>query len=116
MSVATLVTDYDPHEDIDGLTLTELLRAVPGLTYRCVDYWTRTGLLRTARPAHGSGTQRIWAPEEDEVLRRVLPLTRLGIHPRVAFELARVGQVSLAPQGLLVYDTGATYVEQETTS
>jgi hypothetical protein len=35
--------------------------AAAGITYRQLDYWARTGLVRTVgRPATGSGTQRLY--------------------------------------------------------
>lgn len=36
--------------------------ALAGITYRQLDYWARTGLVEpTLRPAHGSGSQRLYA-------------------------------------------------------
>ena len=35
---------------------------IVGITYRQLDYWTRTGLVEpTLQPAHGSGTQRLYS-------------------------------------------------------
>jgi DNA-binding transcriptional MerR regulator len=35
---------------------------IVGITYRQLDYWTRTGLVEPSlQPAHGSGTQRLYS-------------------------------------------------------
>jgi hypothetical protein len=109
MSVHQLETGWDPESTPEGDNLPAMLEQVPDVSYRMLDFWTRVGLLHPTQPARGSGTQRIWAPGEADVVARVLPLTRAGIGLRTAFELARDGQCSLDPAGLLVYDPGAQY-------
>lgn len=40
-----------------------------GATYRQVDYWARKGLLREAQPAMGSGSKRLFNPQEEDRTR-----------------------------------------------
>lgn len=56
----------------------ELADAV-GISYRQVDYWVRSGLLRTAAPVEGSGRSRRFTPAEVKVARVVATLRRLGV-------------------------------------
>jgi hypothetical protein len=35
-----------------------------GVSYRRLDFWVRRGLVRPAVGARGSGSQRLWAPED----------------------------------------------------
>lgn len=51
-----------------------------GATYRQLDYWVRTGILRPEyADAHGSGTQRRFAPEQVRLVRLIVRLRELGI-------------------------------------
>lgn len=67
-----------------------------GMTYRCLDHYTRTGLLRLARPAAGSGIPRHWQPGEQQVAARMVRLVRAGLTPQAAEQVAR-GQTELGP-------------------
>jgi DNA-binding transcriptional MerR regulator len=52
---------------------------IVGITYRQLDYWTRTGLLRpTIREAAGSGTQRLYSFNDLLQLKVVKSLTDAG--------------------------------------
>ncbi|MFP5251859.1 MAG: MerR family transcriptional regulator [Actinomycetes bacterium] len=51
-----------------------------GITYRQLDYWARTGLVEpTIRPAHGSGSQRLYSFRDILVLKLVKRLLDTGI-------------------------------------
>jgi len=60
-----------------------------GITYRQLDFWTRSSLLRCDNPDPGSGTPRTWPPQELEIARRMGKLTGAGIPPSLAAKFAR---------------------------
>ena len=52
---------------------------IVGITYRQLDYWTRTGLVDPSiQPAHGSGTQRLYSFNDLLQLKVVKNLTDAG--------------------------------------
>ena len=52
----------------------------PGITYRQLDYWARTGLVEpSVRPATGSGTQRLYSFRDILVLKVVKRLLDTGV-------------------------------------
>ncbi|MDX3402319.1 MerR family transcriptional regulator [Streptomyces sp. ME01-18h] len=54
--------------------------AAAGITYRQLDYWARTGLVEpSVRPAHGSGTQRLYSFRDVVVLRIVKRFLDTGV-------------------------------------
>ncbi|MDT0309897.1 MerR family transcriptional regulator [Streptomyces sp. DSM 44917] len=54
--------------------------AAAGITYRQLDYWARTGLVQPSiRPAHGSGTQRLYSFRDVLVLKIVKRLLDAGV-------------------------------------
>ncbi|HEU4540556.1 MAG TPA: MerR family transcriptional regulator [Jiangellaceae bacterium] len=54
--------------------------AAAGITYRQLDYWARTGLVEPSiRPAHGSGTQRLYSFRDVLVLKIVKRLLDTGV-------------------------------------
>ncbi|MFW6204527.1 MAG: MerR family transcriptional regulator [Actinomycetota bacterium] len=54
--------------------------AVAGITYRQLDYWARTGLVRpTVRAAHGSGSHRLYSFRDVLVLKIVKRLLTTGV-------------------------------------
>ncbi|WP_129838177.1 MerR family transcriptional regulator [Streptomyces sp. RFCAC02] len=54
--------------------------AAAGITYRQLDYWARTGLVQPSiRPAHGSGTQRLYSFHDVLVLKIVKRLLDAGV-------------------------------------
>lgn len=89
------------------VAVTDLVRlpdvlAATGVTYRQLDYWTRTGLVHPATPAlPGSGYARGWHPDEVRVLAVLARLVAGGIAPHVSARLARdlveQGWAELAP-------------------
>jgi DNA-binding transcriptional MerR regulator len=51
-----------------------------GITYRQLDYWARTGLVEpSVRPAHGSGTQRLYSFRDILMLKVVKRLLDTGV-------------------------------------
>ncbi|MBQ0830672.1 MerR family transcriptional regulator [Streptomyces tagetis] len=54
--------------------------AAAGITYRQLDYWARTGLVEpSVRPAHGSGTQRLYSFRDVVVLKVVKRFLDTGV-------------------------------------
>ncbi|WP_424214884.1 MerR family transcriptional regulator [Streptomyces sp. BI20] len=54
--------------------------AAAGITYRQLDYWARTGLVEPSiRPAHGSGTQRLYGFRDVVVLKIVKRFLDTGV-------------------------------------
>jgi DNA-binding transcriptional MerR regulator len=52
---------------------------IVGITYRQLDYWTRTGLITpTLQPAQGSGTQRLYAFSDLLQLKLIKSLIEAG--------------------------------------
>ena len=85
-----------------------------GITYRQLDYWARTGLVEpTVRPAHGSGTQRLYSFRDILVLKIVKRLLDTGVslqQIRIAVEHLRdrgvedLAQITLMSDGASVYE------------
>ena len=88
--------------------------AAAGITYRQLDYWARTGLVEPSiRPAHGSGTQRLYGFRDILVLKIVKRLLDAGVslqqirqavsqlHARGVAELAAI---TLMSDGATVYE------------
>jgi len=88
--------------------------AAAGITYRQLDYWARTGLVEPSiRPAHGSGTQRLYSFRDLLVLKVVKRLLDAGVslqNIRVAAAhlrsagVADLAQVTLMSDGATVYE------------
>ena len=85
-----------------------------GITYRQLDYWARTGLVEpSVRPAHGSGSQRLYGFRDILVLKVVKRLLETGIslqQIRAAVQHLRergtgdLAQISLRSDGATVYE------------
>ena len=74
---------------IDGILAPEVL-ARTGATYRQLDFWTRTGLVRVAGDQHpGSGVPRVFPRAEVDVIADVMRLVAVGFCVRPAFAIAR---------------------------
>lgn len=90
MSVTHLPTHHDDRPD-GCLTAQELvIRA--GITYRQMDYWTRTGILHPVTEATpGSGFSRYFTAAEAHVAATMKALMDdvPGLSPRKAEEIAR---------------------------
>ncbi|MDX3358476.1 MerR family transcriptional regulator [Streptomyces sp. ME02-6978.2a] len=71
--------------------------AAAGITYRQLDYWARTGLVEpSVRPAHGSGTQRLYSFRDVVVLKIVKRFLDTG----VSLQNIRTAVQHLREQGL----------------
>ena len=88
--------------------------AAAGISYRQLDYWARTGLVEpSVRPAHGSGSQRLYSFRDILVLKVVKRLLDTGIslqQIRAAVQYLRdrgaedLAQVTLMSDGVSVYE------------
>ena len=66
-------------EDEQGYRVPEVCRIV-GISYRQLDYWARTGLVRpSVRDAGGSGTQRLYSFQDLLQLKVVKSLLDAGV-------------------------------------
>ncbi len=83
-----------------------------GITYRQLDYWTTTGLVRASvRDAGGSGTQRLYGFDDIVQLKLIKRLLDAGVDLRrirkaVAFireQGLSMGDVTLVSDGATVY-------------
>ena len=84
-----------------------------GITYRQLDYWARTGLVEpSVRPAHGSGTQRLYSFRDILMLKVVKRLLDTGVslqNIRAAITHLRdqgsadLTQITLMSDGTTVY-------------
>jgi DNA-binding transcriptional MerR regulator len=85
-----------------------------GITYRQLDYWARTGLVEPSiRPAHGSGSQRLYSFQDILVLKVVKRLLDTGVslqQIRAAVQhlrdrgVADLAQITLMSDGASVYE------------
>jgi DNA-binding transcriptional MerR regulator len=85
-----------------------------GITYRQLDYWARTGLVEPGvRPAHGSGSQRLYSFRDILVLKVVKRLLDTGVslqQIRTAVSHLRnrgvrdLAQITLMSDGVSVYE------------
>ncbi|MBB1251975.1 MerR family transcriptional regulator [Streptomyces sp. OF3] len=88
--------------------------AAAGITYRQLDYWARTGLVEpSVRPAHGSGSQRLYSFRDVVVLKIVKRLLDTGVslqNIRTAVRHLRsqgsgvLSQMTLMSDGATVYE------------
>ena len=109
-----LFTDGLPDQDHDrGYRGTVAANAV-GISYRQLDYWARTGLVKpSVRAAKGSGTQRLYGFKDILVLRLVKSLLDTGIslqQIRVAVEQLRDAGVQDLTQVTLMSDGASVYL------
>ena len=84
----------DPVPDVDGFRGPQVCGLI-GITYRQLDYWARTGLLRPSiADARGSGTQRVYSYTDVVELKVIKQLLDAGIslqRARRAVECLRDG-------------------------
>ena len=65
--------------DEQGYRVPDVCRIV-GISYRQLDYWTRTGLVRpSVRDARGSGSQRLYSFQDLALLRIIKKLLDTGV-------------------------------------
>lgn len=87
--------------------------AAAGITYRQLDYWARTGLVQpSVRPAHGSGTQRLYSFRDVLILKIVKRLLDAGVSLqsiRTAVRALRSAEVAELAELTLMSDGAAVY-------
>ena len=93
-----------PRAHCNGLNAPSVLARVPGLTYRQLDYWSRTERLvpHTHGGEHSSGIPYCWPLAEVEVASRMIRLIGLGVGLQPAVELARSRERLTAGSALLL--------------
>jgi DNA-binding transcriptional MerR regulator len=65
--------------DEQGYRVPDVCRIV-GISYRQLDYWTRTGLVRpSVKDARGSGTQRLYSFQDLALLKIIKKLLDTGV-------------------------------------
>lgn len=86
---------------------------IVGITYRQLDYWTRTGLVEpTLQPAQGSGTQRLYSFSDLLQLKLIKSLIEAGASlqkVRSAIEYLREHVTDDWSQVTIVTDGGGVY-------
>ena len=92
--------------------------AAAGITYRQLDYWARTGLVEPSiRPAHGSGSQRLYSFRDILVLKVVKRLLDTGVSlPNIRTAVTQLrdrgisdlAQITLMSDGATVYECTST--------
>ncbi|TDC74425.1 MerR family transcriptional regulator [Streptomyces hainanensis] len=87
--------------------------AAAGITYRQLDYWARTGLVPpSVRPAHGSGSQRLYSFRDVLVLKIVKRLLDAGVSLqsiRTAAQALRAADLAELAETTLMSDGAAVY-------
>jgi DNA-binding transcriptional MerR regulator len=83
-------------------------RRIAGITYRQLDYWTRTGLVTpSVRDAHGSGTQRLYSFQDLAALRVIKSLLDTGLTlQRVRRAVTHLRTMDRPPQGVTLMSDG----------
>ena len=102
--------DFDEETGYRGPTACK----AAGITYRQLDYWARTGLVRPSiRGAKGSGSQRLYSFKDILVLKIVKGLLDTGIslqNIRLAVDKLRdrgvsdIAEITLVSDGVTVYE------------
>lgn len=89
------LTDYDPRAG----SMQHVLANVPGLSYRMLDFWSRTGRLACVPGTDfpGSGGRRLWPTEDYPAIRRMVLLARAGLPVDLARALAFRQTSQIAP-------------------
>lgn len=109
-----LFTDGIPGLDRDRGYRGAVAANAAGISYRQLDYWARTGLVKpTIRGAHGSGTQRLYGFRDILTLKLVKRLLDTGIslqQIRVAVEQLRDAGIQDMTQITLMSDGGGVYL------
>src|SRR6195256_5361049 len=73
------MTDMEPNNKVPGYRGPQVCKIV-GITYRQLDYWARTDLLRPSiSEAHGSGTQRRYSYRDLLELKVIKQLLDAGV-------------------------------------
>ncbi len=96
----------------EGFRAPEAKRIV-GITYRQLDYWTRTGLVTpSVKDAHGSGTQRLYSFQDLATLRVIKGLLDTGVSlQRVRTAVEYLQTMKRPPHGVTLMSDGRTVYE-----
>jgi DNA-binding transcriptional MerR regulator len=104
---------------IPGVVMTEEgfrapeAKRIAGISYRQLDYWTRTGLVTpSVKDAHGSGTQRLYSFQDLATLRVIKGLLDTGISlQRVRTAVEHLRSMKRPPYGVTLMSDGHTVYE-----
>ena len=88
-------------------------KRIAGITYRQLDYWTRTGLVTPSlNDAHGSGTQRLYSFQDLATLRVIKKLLDTGVSlQRVRTAVEHLRSMDTPPHGVTLMSDGAGVYE-----
>jgi DNA-binding transcriptional MerR regulator len=71
-----------------GLTASEVLEQIPGLTYRQLDFWSRSGRIQPLPGKSGSGHYHRYTPQQVAIISRMYRLVNLGFTLDAAHQIA----------------------------
>ena len=77
----------------EGLSATEVLERIPGLTYRQLDFWTRTERIKALPGPKGSGNYRRYSEDQVAIAGRMYRLLVYGFNFNVAEQLAKSREI-----------------------
>src|SRR5438067_3254784 len=99
----------------EGYRVPEVTRVV-GISYRQLDYWARTGLVRPSiRDAGGSGTQRLYSFQDLLQLKVIKKLLDAGIAlQQIRKAIEHLKAMGEAPHGVTLYSDGVRIYEAAT--
>jgi DNA-binding transcriptional MerR regulator len=91
-------------------------KRITGITYRQLDYWTRTGLVTpSVRDAHGSGSQRLYSFQDLATLRVIKGLLDTGVSlQRVRRAVSHLRSMDKRPHGVTLMSDGRGVYEAHT--
>ena len=83
-------------------------KRIAGITYRQLDYWTRTGLVTpSVKDAHGSGTQRLYSFQDLATLKVIKKLLDTGVSlQRVRKAVEHLRSMDRPPHGVTLMSDG----------
>jgi len=115
--ISDLASPQDALSDTDGFRGPQVCKLI-GITYRQLDYWARTGLLRPSiADARGSGTQRLYAYRDLLELKVIKQLLDSGIslqRARRALECLREDLgADLASANLVLVGSGSVLARSD---
>lgn len=88
-------------------------KRIAGISYRQLDYWTRTGLVTpSVNDAHGSGTQRVYSFQDLATLKVIKKLLDTGISlQRVRKAVEYLRTMERPPHGVTLMSDGTGVYE-----
>jgi DNA-binding transcriptional MerR regulator len=91
-------------------------KRIADITYRQLDYWTRTGLVTpSVNDAHGSGTQRLYSFQDLATLRVIKSLLDTGVSlQRVRKAVEHLRSMDRRPHGVTLMSDGRGVYEAHT--